>query len=146
MTSPDQLLVNPAHIAAHGTSANSPASATPKVRSASDQPGACPLCGAMLRQARNLRRHLLTSCKYRDTSEALQTSNSNSSVQSEHRTIQHSREPDLHQLQPVAMQTVERVAPSSAAHLENKTSVLTHISCSNMIVADCNNINSSMKQ
>lgn len=27
--------------------------------------GVCPLCGAMLRQARNLRRHLITSCKYR---------------------------------------------------------------------------------
>ncbi|XP_049832003.1 transcription factor GAGA-like [Schistocerca gregaria] len=36
-----------------------------KIRGASDQPGACPLCGALLRQARNLRRHLLTSCKYR---------------------------------------------------------------------------------
>ncbi|KAK7866716.1 hypothetical protein R5R35_003141 [Gryllus longicercus] len=36
-----------------------------KARGASDQPGMCPLCGAMLRQARNLRRHLLTSCKYR---------------------------------------------------------------------------------
>ncbi|XP_063230788.1 protein bric-a-brac 2-like isoform X3 [Bacillus rossius redtenbacheri] len=36
-----------------------------KVRGASDQPGACPVCGALLRQARNLRRHLLSSCKYR---------------------------------------------------------------------------------
>nr|CAD7438771.1 unnamed protein product [Timema bartmani] len=36
-----------------------------KMRAASEQPGVCPLCGATLRQARNLRRHLLTSCKYR---------------------------------------------------------------------------------
>ncbi|XP_011298770.1 transcription factor GAGA [Fopius arisanus] len=36
-----------------------------KIRGASDCPGQCGLCGATLRQARNLRRHLLTSCKYR---------------------------------------------------------------------------------
>ncbi|XP_011869479.1 PREDICTED: transcription factor GAGA isoform X4 [Vollenhovia emeryi] len=36
-----------------------------KARGASDCPGICPLCGATLRQARNLRRHLLSSCKYR---------------------------------------------------------------------------------
>lgn len=36
-----------------------------KARGASDCPGVCPLCGATLRQARNLRRHLLSSCKYR---------------------------------------------------------------------------------
>lgn len=36
-----------------------------KIRGASDCPGQCALCGATLRQARNLRRHLLTSCKYR---------------------------------------------------------------------------------
>ncbi|XP_018902533.1 uncharacterized protein [Bemisia tabaci] len=35
------------------------------LRSASDQPCGCPLCGAVIRQARNLRRHLLTACKYR---------------------------------------------------------------------------------
>lgn len=45
-----------------------------KVRGASDQPGVCPLCGSMLRQARNLRRHLLTSCKYRMLGAASQTS------------------------------------------------------------------------
>ncbi|XP_011691118.1 PREDICTED: transcription factor GAGA-like isoform X1 [Wasmannia auropunctata] len=38
-----------------------------KARGASDCPGVCPLCGATLRQARNLRRHLLSSCKYRFT-------------------------------------------------------------------------------
>lgn len=36
-----------------------------KSKGASDCPGVCPLCGATLRQARNLRRHLLSSCKYR---------------------------------------------------------------------------------
>lgn len=36
-----------------------------KIRGASDQPRTCPLCGCIIRQARNLRRHLLTSCKYR---------------------------------------------------------------------------------
>ncbi|KYN32448.1 Transcription factor GAGA [Trachymyrmex septentrionalis] len=36
-----------------------------KTRGASDCPGVCPLCGATLRQARNLRRHLLSSCKFR---------------------------------------------------------------------------------
>lgn len=36
-----------------------------KIRGASDCPGMCPLCGSTLRQARNLRRHLLSSCKYR---------------------------------------------------------------------------------
>jgi len=41
-----------------------------KARGASDCPGVCPLCGATLRQARNLRRHLLSSCKYRFTSSA----------------------------------------------------------------------------
>lgn len=45
-----------------------------KVRGASDQPGVCPLCGSMLRQARNLRRHLLTSCKYRMMGAATQPS------------------------------------------------------------------------
>ena len=40
---------------------------TPKIRGASDCPGVCPLCGSTLRQARNLRRHLLSSCKYRFT-------------------------------------------------------------------------------
>lgn len=41
-----------------------------KIRGASDCPGICPLCGATLRQARNLRRHLLSSCKYRFTANA----------------------------------------------------------------------------
>lgn len=40
-------------------------STSQKARGASDCPGICPLCGATLRQARNLRRHLLSSCKYR---------------------------------------------------------------------------------
>ncbi|XP_052125330.1 transcription factor GAGA isoform X2 [Frankliniella occidentalis] len=31
----------------------------------SNQPGVCPLCGTAVRQARNLRRHLFTSCKLR---------------------------------------------------------------------------------
>ncbi|KAI4488423.1 hypothetical protein M0804_005271 [Polistes exclamans] len=43
-----------------------------KVRGASDCPGMCPLCGATLRQARNLRRHLLSSCKCRFSSHPLQ--------------------------------------------------------------------------
>ncbi|XP_051174520.1 transcription factor GAGA-like isoform X2 [Leptopilina boulardi] len=41
------------------------AASSGKIRGASDCPGVCPLCGATLRQARNLRRHLLSSCKYR---------------------------------------------------------------------------------
>ncbi|XP_066602020.1 transcription activator GAGA-like isoform X1 [Prorops nasuta] len=45
-----------------------------KIRGASDCPGICPLCGATLRQARNLRRHLLSSCKYRFNSSANQNS------------------------------------------------------------------------
>ena len=40
-------------------------SSSGKIRGASDCPGVCPLCGATLRQARNLRRHLVSSCKYR---------------------------------------------------------------------------------
>ncbi|XP_011156602.1 transcription factor GAGA isoform X1 [Solenopsis invicta] len=36
-----------------------------KARGASDCPGVCPFCGATLRQARNLRRHLISSCKHR---------------------------------------------------------------------------------
>lgn len=32
---------------------------------ASDQPRDCPLCGLVIRQARNLRRHIETACKYR---------------------------------------------------------------------------------
>lgn len=146
ITSPDQLIVSTGHLphiaAPQVTTPSTPTSTSvTKTRSASDQPGTCPLCGAMLRQARNLRRHLLTSCKYRDSGEQLQTTPT--TTPTEHR-VQHTREPDLHQLQPVAMQTVERVAPSSAAHLENKTSVLTHITCGNMIVTDCS-INNSMK-
>ncbi|XP_050584384.1 uncharacterized protein LOC126919347 [Bombus affinis] len=45
-----------------------------KIRGASDCPGVCPLCGATLRQARNLRRHLLSSCKYRFSSNPVQSS------------------------------------------------------------------------
>ncbi|KAG7199596.1 hypothetical protein KM043_014201 [Ampulex compressa] len=45
-----------------------------KIRGASDCPGVCPLCGATLRQARNLRRHLLSSCKYRFSSNPNQNS------------------------------------------------------------------------
>ncbi|XP_031842074.1 uncharacterized protein LOC116431161 isoform X2 [Nomia melanderi] len=45
-----------------------------KIRGASDCPGVCPLCGATLRQARNLRRHLLSSCKYRFSSNSVQSS------------------------------------------------------------------------
>lgn len=45
-----------------------------KARGASDCPGVCPLCGAMLRQARNLRRHLLSSCKYRFSNNSSQNS------------------------------------------------------------------------
>lgn len=45
-----------------------------KIRGASDCPGVCPLCGATLRQARNLRRHLLSSCKYRFSSNPTQNS------------------------------------------------------------------------
>ena len=33
----------------------------------SNQPGMCPLCGIAIRQSRNLRRHLLVSCKYRSS-------------------------------------------------------------------------------
>lgn len=47
---------------------------TSKIRGASDCPGVCPLCGATLRQARNLRRHLLSSCKYRFNSHPSQPS------------------------------------------------------------------------
>lgn len=49
------------------SSASSPSTSASnlKIRGASDCPGVCPLCGATLRQARNLRRHLLSSCKYR---------------------------------------------------------------------------------
>ena len=50
-----------------------------KVRGASDQPGVCPLCGSMLRQARNLRRHLLTSCRYRMMGDATQPTSSSPS-------------------------------------------------------------------
>lgn len=44
-----------------------------KTRGASDCPGVCPLCGATLRQARNLRRHLLSSCKFRFNNSATMT-------------------------------------------------------------------------
>lgn len=46
---------------------NSTSTQSVKIRGASDCPGVCPLCGSTLRQARNLRRHLLSSCKYRFT-------------------------------------------------------------------------------
>ncbi|XP_054283006.1 longitudinals lacking protein, isoforms H/M/V-like isoform X2 [Macrosteles quadrilineatus] len=38
-----------------------------KSRCASEQPRTCPLCGLLIRQARNLRRHLLTACTSRPT-------------------------------------------------------------------------------
>lgn len=41
------------------------AAAAAKIRGASDCPGQCSFCGATLRQARNLRRHILSSCKFR---------------------------------------------------------------------------------
>ncbi|XP_058804311.1 protein tramtrack, alpha isoform-like isoform X2 [Phymastichus coffea] len=49
------------------TTSTTSTQSTAKIRGASDCPGTCPLCGATLRQARNLRRHLLSSCKYRFT-------------------------------------------------------------------------------
>nr|XP_034196199.1 transcription factor GAGA-like isoform X1 [Osmia lignaria] len=49
-----------------------------KIRGASDCPGVCPLCGATLRQARNLRRHLLSSCKYRFSSNSVHGSTADS--------------------------------------------------------------------
>lgn len=52
-------------IAAAAAAASTISTSTGKIRGASDCPGVCPLCGATLRQARNLRRHLLSSCKYR---------------------------------------------------------------------------------
>ncbi|XP_043472186.1 transcription factor GAGA-like isoform X3 [Leptopilina heterotoma] len=54
-----------AMIAAAAAAASSLQTTSGKIRGASDCPGVCPLCGATLRQARNLRRHLLSSCKYR---------------------------------------------------------------------------------
>ncbi|XP_020289028.1 transcription factor GAGA-like isoform X2 [Pseudomyrmex gracilis] len=57
-----------------------------KARGASDCPGVCPLCGATLRQARNLRRHLLSSCKHRSSSMTATTtamSDTNVEVKSE---------------------------------------------------------------
>ncbi|XP_012274900.1 transcriptional regulator Kaiso isoform X2 [Orussus abietinus] len=52
------------------------AAGSSKIRGASDCPGVCPLCGATLRQARNLRRHLLSSCKYRFSTTLTQQSES----------------------------------------------------------------------
>ncbi|OXU19717.1 hypothetical protein TSAR_014690 [Trichomalopsis sarcophagae] len=52
--------------AAHNSTTTTSTQST-KIRGASDCPGVCPLCGSTLRQARNLRRHLLSSCKYRFT-------------------------------------------------------------------------------
>lgn len=43
----------------------------------SNQPGVCPLCGTAVRQARNLRRHLLVSCKYRIAQQQANTSSEN---------------------------------------------------------------------
>lgn len=66
--SPPPVAVNiptvPTTAPANPTTATSPAPST-KIRGASDCPGVCILCGSTLRQARNLRRHLLSSCKYR---------------------------------------------------------------------------------
>ncbi|XP_011641431.1 transcription factor GAGA isoform X2 [Pogonomyrmex barbatus] len=50
-----------------------------KARGASDCPGVCPLCGATLRQARNLRRHLLSSCKYRFSNNSTTTTTTQNS-------------------------------------------------------------------
>ncbi|XP_046736409.1 broad-complex core protein isoforms 1/2/3/4/5-like isoform X2 [Diprion similis] len=58
------------------TSVNAMMLGASKIRGASDCPGVCPLCGATLRQARNLRRHLLSSCKYRFNANSSQHSSS----------------------------------------------------------------------
>jgi len=50
-----------------------------KSRGASDCPGVCPLCGATLRQARNLRRHLISSCKYRFSNNTTATTTTHNS-------------------------------------------------------------------
>lgn len=44
---------------------DSPSLPEVKLRYASEQPCLCSLCGMVIRQARNLRRHLLTSCPSR---------------------------------------------------------------------------------
>ena len=56
-----------AQTSAPSNSTSTTSTQSTKIRGASDCPGVCPLCGSTLRQARNLRRHLLSSCKYRFT-------------------------------------------------------------------------------
>lgn len=57
----------PTSISSNPTTPVTSPSPSTKIRGASDCPGVCVLCGSTLRQARNLRRHLLSSCKYRFT-------------------------------------------------------------------------------
>lgn len=107
----------------------------PKVRGASDQPGACPLCGALLRQARNLRRHLITSCKYRMVNGTHPTT---SSAVSSPTQAERMPEGQLHQLQTITLQNADRITQSTLERLENKPIALTPISCTELIPSSSN--------
>ncbi|CAB0030781.1 unnamed protein product [Trichogramma brassicae] len=72
--------VQPTAAPSNSTSSSTTQS-TPKIRGASDCPGVCPLCGSTLRQARNLRRHLLSSCKYRFSANSGQMMPNNMSME-----------------------------------------------------------------
>ncbi|KRT79723.1 BTB domain-containing protein [Oryctes borbonicus] len=115
---------------------NTGQSPAPKVRGASDQPGTCPLCGAMLRQARNLRRHLITSCKYRSIS------NQSNMLNTQH--VERTSNGTLHQLQTIPLQNVERVS-QNIERIDSKQMALTPISCSDLLPSTSNIMSSSLQ-
>lgn len=83
----------------------------------------------MLRQARNLRRHLVTSCKYRMLG-GVPPQNPNGSP------VQLGRE--LTQLQNVPVQNVERISQANVEQMDSKPVVLTPISCTELISPNTN--------
>lgn len=83
--------------------------------------GACPLCGAMLRQARNLRRHLITSCKFRLTN---YSHNLTTKTQPQVDRVQ---EGQLQQMQ--TLPDNERLQPNLN---EDKTDAVAPISCTEL--------------
>ena len=101
--------------------------------------GSCPLCGAMLRQARNLRRHLITSCKYR-TLHSQQTTTTTTQMD------RPTNSTHLHELQTISVQNLE-TTNQSLERIDSKHMGLTPISCndilspsSNIITMQANNL------
>lgn len=90
----------------------------------------------MLRQARNLRRHLITSCKYRSMS------NQSNMTNTQH--VERTSNGTLHQLQTIPLQNVERVS-QNIERIDSKQMALTPISCSDLLPSTSNIMSNSLQ-